>query len=60
MVFCFENCSDLVLVMDKKPLQIQDSGQFEITSTVYLTSERSEKFLKQWYGNFCLFDAEDK
>ena len=42
MVFCYQNCSDLlgekiVLVIEKK--------NFEITRTIYSSSERSEQFM---------------
>ena len=45
MVFCYQNCSDLlwekiVLVIEKNFCKI-----FEITRTIYSSSERSEQFL---------------
>ena len=55
MVFCYQNCSDLlweeiVLVIAKKTFEIQGwrprtCKNFEITRTIYSNSERSEQFL---------------
>ena len=57
MVFCFENCYDLlwekiVLVMEKKSFEIQGwclriCENFDITTAIYSNSEMSEQFLKQ-------------
>ena len=42
MVFCYQNCSDLL--WEKKNLVIE-KNIFEITRTIYSNSERSEQFL---------------
>ena len=59
MLFCFQNCSDLlceknVLVIQKKIVKFEAEGQefaknCEITRTIYSNSERSEQFLKQMF-----------
>ena len=48
MVFCYQNCSDLLWL--KKKIEIRDWRPrirkiFEITRTIYSNSERSEQFL---------------
>ena len=51
MVFCYQNCSDLL--WEKIVLVIEKN--FEITWTIYSNSERSEQFLvTEWFFNLFL------
>ena len=45
MVFCYQNCSDLL--WEKIVLVIEENSNFEITRTIYSNSDSSEQFLKQ-------------
>ena len=63
MVFCYQNCSDLlwekiVLVIEKNfwnsKLQAENVQNFEIIRTFYSSSERSEQSLKQNVFNLFL------
>ena len=68
MVFCYQNCSDLlwekiVLVIEKNwGWRPRIFKIFEVTRTIYSNSERSEQFLVNNIGHkdYILFDRQRK
>ena len=61
MVFCFKNCSDLLwekngfdreIILKIRDLRLRTCKHFEITRTIFWSSERPEQSMKQ--NNFLL------